>query len=223
VPPGEPRQRRLVARAEKVGDEEDDRAPAEHRLEVAERRAEIGARPGGCKGEQIADDPERLPPPLPRRHVLLDPVGRKHGAHPVVVPRRRQREHRADLGGEVALGAAHAAEAGGGAQIGHEEHRQLPLFEVALHVGGAQPRGDVPVDGPDVVARLILPHLGELDPAAPERAPVLAGHDVPHEVAGHDLQPPNLTRGFLRTHGTGTASRIRRTTASGPIPSASAR
>ena len=107
--------------------------------------------------------------------------------------------------------------------VGHEEHGELALLEIALDVGRAEAGGDVPVDGADVVAGLVLAHFGELDPAAAERAGVLAGHDVAHEVAGGDLQPPHLARDLLRTHGTGTASRIRRTTSSGPMPSASAR
>ncbi len=223
VAPREPGQRSLVAGAQKIRNEEDDRAAADHRLEVAERRAEIGAGARGPEGEQVADDAERLPPPLPRGHVVLHLVGREDRAHPVVVPRGRQREHGAHLGGQIPLGAAHAAEARRGAQIGHEEHGQLALLEVALDVGRAQPSGDVPVDGADVVAGLVLAHFGELHAAAAECAGVLAGHDVAHEVAGGDLESPHLARDFLRTHGTGTASRMRRTTASAPMPSASAR
>ena len=116
-----------------------------------------------------------------------------------------------------------AAEPAGGAPVHHEQHGELALLEVALDEGRAEPGGDVPVDGADVVAGLVLAHLGELHAAAAERARVFARDDVPHEVAGGDLEPPDLARDFLGRHGTGTASKIRRSSSSGPMPSASAR
>ena len=108
--------------------------------------------------------------------------------------------------------------------VDHEQHGELALLEVALHVGRAEPGGDVPVDGADVVARLVLAHLGELDPAAAERAGVLAGHDVAHEVAGGDLDPPHLARDLLRA--SWHRHRLEDPAAAprpGPCPSASAR
>ena len=158
-----------------------------------------------------------------RGQVIFDAIGEEDRTDPVVVAGGRQGEHGGHLGAELALGANPAAEPARRAQVHHEEHRQLALLEIALDVRGAQARGHVPVDGAHVVARLILADLRELDPAATERAGVFAGDDVAHQVAGGDLDPPDLARGLLGRHGTGTASKIRRSSASGPTPSASAR
>jgi hypothetical protein len=109
------------------------------------------------------------------------------------------------------------------AGVHHEEHRKLTLLEVPFDVGRSQTSGDVPVNGPDVVPRLVLADLGELHPPAPERAGVLACNDVAHEVAGGDLEPPDLSHDLVGAHGTGTLSKIRCNSASDPTPSASAR
>src|SRR5262249_23187064 len=104
-----------------------------------------------------------------------------------------------------------------------EQDRELALLEIPLDVRGPQARGDVPIDGAHVVARLVLAHLGELDPAAAKGARVFPRHDVAHQVAGGDLDPPDLARGLLGRHGPGAASKMRWSRASGPMFSASAR
>ena len=81
----------------------------------------------------------------------------------------------------------------------------------------AQARRDVPIDGADVVSRLVLAHLGELDASATEGAGVLPGHDVSHQMAGRDLDAPHLAHDLLGGHGTGTVSKILASRASGPI------
>src|SRR5438270_133878 len=72
----------------------------------------------------------------------------------------------------------HAPEDRRGAHVDHQHHRELALFGVALHVRHARPRGDVPVDGADLVAGLVEPHFGELHAAALEDALVLAREHV---------------------------------------------
>ena len=223
MPPRQPAEHRFVAGGHEVGEDEEDRAAAERGLELFEGGTEVGTDPDRLEGEQLADEPEHVAAPLGGREMMLDAIGEERRAHPVVVPCRGQGEHRGHLGAELALGTDQAAEPARGAEVHQEHHRELALLEVALDVGAPEPRGDVPVDGADVVARLILAHLGELHPAAPERARVLARHDVPDEVAGGDLDPPDLAGNLVRRHGTGTASKIRPSSASGPIPSASAR
>jgi len=55
--------------------------------------------------------------------------------------------------------------------IHDEEDRELALLHERLHEGMAHPGRDVPVDGTEVVALLILAHLREFDalPAEDER------------------------------------------------------
>src|SRR6185503_585688 len=62
-------------------------------------------------------------------------------------------------------------------EIDQEHHGQLALLHVLLDVGVAHARGDVPVDVPDVVAELVLPHLRELHAASLEDGVVLPARD----------------------------------------------
>src|SRR5437762_5510045 len=61
-----------------------------------------------------------------------------------------------------------------------------------LHVRYAAARGDVPVDGADVVARLVLAHLRELDSSSVERGVVVAGESGADRSEEHtsELQSP---------------------------------
>ena len=56
-----------------------------------------------------------------------------------------------------------------------------------LTYGSFMRADDVPVDGADVVAGLVLAHLGERDAAALEDRVVLPGHAVAHQPLGDDL------------------------------------
>ena len=84
------------------------------------------------------------------------------------------------------------AEGPGGAGVDGEEDRQLPLLAEPLDERRAGPRGDVPVDGADVVARLILADFVELHAPAAEHALVLAGEEVVDRAVGDDLDPSDL-------------------------------
>ncbi len=59
--------------------------------------ARLVRRPVGLEGDQIADHPERVAPPLGGRNDALDLVGEEERADPVVLPRRGQRQHRGHL------------------------------------------------------------------------------------------------------------------------------
>src|SRR5689334_12576186 len=109
------------------------------------------------------------------------------------------------------------------ADVDDEEDGELALLEVALDVGRSQSGGDIPVDAPDVITRLVLADFGEFDTAATERAGVFPCDDVTDEVPSGDLDPAHLAHDLLRRHGTGTRSKMRRSSSSAVTPSASAR
>src|SRR5947208_2512747 len=77
--------------------------------------------------------------------------------------------------GEVALAPAPRAEAHGAGDVDGHDHGEVALLDELLHVRHTAARRDVPVDDADVVARLILAHLRELDAATMEGGVVVAG------------------------------------------------
>src|SRR5574341_895626 len=85
----------------------------------------------------------------------------------------------------------------------------------------AHPGGDVPVDGPEVVALLIGADFGELESLAPKHRAVLAAEQGIHQRAGAELDAFDLAQ-HLRRHGTSTASSTRAITSSASRSSACA-
>ena len=157
------------------------------------------------------------------RNEVLDPLAGQHQSDLVVVANRRESEHRAQLGGQLALLDPRGAEPHRARHVDHQQDRQLTLLDEALHVGFAEPRGHVPVDRPHLVARQIGAHLLELDAASLEHALASAREQVLDQVAAADLEAADLAQDFRGVHqGTRTLSRIRRPTSSPSTPSASA-
>jgi len=60
------------------------------------------------------------------------------------------------------------------AEVEQEPRRDLPILDVLADVGRVHPRGDVPVDVADVVARLVFTQVGEVDAVAVEQRAVVA-------------------------------------------------
>ena len=104
-----------------------------------------------------------------------------------------------------------------------KQDREFALFVVPAQVGDAEPRRDAPVDGADVVARLVLAHVLELDAAAAEGTRVVARREVAHQPAGREFESPHLLGDLVRDHGTAICPRIRSTIWSVVTLSASAR
>jgi hypothetical protein len=101
-------------------------------------------------------------------------------------------EHRTDLSGGVELGLPRRAEAPRRAHVEEEGDHQLALLHETLYIRSAHARGDVPVDGANVVAGLVFAHLVELHPLSLEHAVVFAGEDVVHHAARRDLDAPHF-------------------------------
>jgi hypothetical protein len=159
------------------------------------------------------------------RHEPLDPVGHDVQADPVVVLDRRERDHRGELGRELALDLAARPEEPRRAHVDHQVDRAVALLDELLDVGRVHPRRDVPVDRPDVVAGVVRPDVGEHQAAALEHRVVLAGELLVDQPARDDLDLARLLEqlGEARAgQGTGRYSKIRRTTSSELTSSASA-
>ena len=152
----------------------------------------------GLERQDVANEAQRVAPPLARRHDVLDAIGEHQAAHAIVVANRRHRQHRRQLGRDFALEAASRAEPLGARHVDGEHHRQLALLDVALHVRPLHARRHVPVDAPHFVAGLVLAHLGELHSLPLEHRAVFAGEQRVHQAARAQLEQLDLTQDFRR-------------------------
>ena len=135
--------------------------------------------------------------------------GAIHGA-----AERDDAEAVAALGGEVghrdrhALGHVGLAPVGGAElhrrrAVEHEPRRERPLRDVDADVRDLHPGGDVPVDPPDVVARLVRPDLGELRAAAEVAGPVVPGDEAADLARDRQLERAEQRLGRRAGAGTG--------------------
>src|SRR5437764_15282544 len=115
---------------------------------------------------------------LAGRDEVLDAIGKLDQADAVVVADGAEGEDGGNLGGNLAFLLVSAAIAETGAGIDDEHDRQLAFLNEALDEGMPHPRGDVPVDGADVVAGLVFAHLLEGDAGTLENAVILAADQV---------------------------------------------
>jgi hypothetical protein len=189
-------ERLLVALGLEIGDEGDDAAAAHHALREAQRPREVGAPPEGLPRQQVAHDAQGVVAAAPRGHVALDPVGEEHRPHPVVVGHRGEGEHGRELRRVVPLQQVLRAELLRAGHVHHEQEGQVPLLDELLHVGRAHPRGDVPVDRAHLVARGVLPDLGELHAAALEDGVVGPADPGLEDHLRPDLDAPDLPEGL---------------------------
>src|SRR5205085_7157140 len=91
------------------------------------------------------------------------------------------------------------------AAIDRQDDGQFALLDEALDERVAHAGGDVPVDGADVVAGLVLADLLERDAGALEDAVVLAAEQILDGAARLELEAADLADDFMRQHGGGTA------------------
>ena len=87
-------------------------------------------------------------------------------------------ERQPDALGDVGLAPVGGPEGHRRRDVEHEPRGQGTLGDVDPDVRDRRPGGDVPVDPPDVVARLVGTDLGELGATAEVVRPVLAGHEA---------------------------------------------
>ena len=169
-------QRLLVAVDEEVGDQEGHRLPLGH--PAAGSRARRAGRcpcPCGLEGEDLAHHPQHVLPALLGRDDLLDPVGEEDAARPGRCSRWRRRRAAPRPRPPSPPSRGPAEPNSSEAETSTSSITVISRSSVkTLTYGVVHARGDVPVDGADVVARLVLAHLGERHAPALEDRVVLA-------------------------------------------------
>jgi hypothetical protein len=169
---------RASGRREEVAGDEDDRPLVEDRSQCLQGLAERGARARGLGAQKLAEHAEEVPGPLARGQVEIDVVAEAHQAHAVVVAEGGVGEGGAGLGDEAVLGLRDRPEQARGGGVDEQDDGELALLDEPLDEGLAGSGGDVPVDVADIVARLVLADLGELDALAEEGGVVLAREQI---------------------------------------------
>src|SRR5690606_12243859 len=181
---------------EEIAQDEDHGPMAQHAAGVIQSAGELGAAAAWLEDEYVADQAQHVPPPLLGRDEVLDVVREDEQPDAIVVPDGRQREHGGDLRGQLGLEAAPRAELLRAREVHDEQDRELPLLDVLLDIRMAHPGRDVPIDGADVVALLVRPHLAELHPPAAEDREVSPAEQRVHPAASAQLDQPDLVQDF---------------------------
>src|SRR5262249_40084192 len=181
---------------EEVAHQEQDGPAVQHAVGVVEGGADAGAAPLRLEEQHVADQPQDVPRALARRHEPLDAGGEGEQADPGRVANGAGGQH----GSRLALLLQERAELAAAAAVEQQQHGQLALLDEALDERVAHAGGDVPVDGADVVAGLVLADLLEGDAGALEDAAVLAAEQVFDGAAGPQLEAADLADDFAREH-----------------------
>jgi hypothetical protein len=113
-----------------------------------------------------------------------------HEAHPVAVHRAQQHDEAGEFEQRLAFGLRAGTEVKRRRILEHQQERDLAFLDELFAVRFAEPRGDVPVDVPHIVAELILHHLIELHAASAKRRAVLAAEDVLHRMPHPPFELP---------------------------------
>jgi hypothetical protein len=142
-------------------------------------------------GEHLPHHSEAVPPTKTRRNQGPHAIVEKNCAD-TIAPGGRQSKEAGDLGDEVMDRHDLRPELGRGRQVHENEDVEIALFTVSLHVQGAGPRSDIPIDGSNVVTSPVLSDLLELKSEPTERTLVLAGQPGIHCLTGADLEPSDL-------------------------------
>ena len=183
VPRGELEHRRVpVARPAEVGDDHHERALACDRGRATDGLAERGradATPDArCSSRSVARRPSK--PSRPCRTGSHRSAPSPKVITPSRFPRRVDRWPKRDRHalGEVGLPAVGGAEEHRRRRVEHEPGDEHPLGELDAHVRLAGPRGDRPVDHPDVVARHVPPDHRQLGAVPEQRRAVVAREEA---------------------------------------------
>ena len=158
--------------------------------------------------EHLADDPQDVTAAFAGRDELLDLVGEQDQPHLVVVADGRKRQHRGNFCRQLAFGLRMGAKQSRAADVHHQHQRQFAFLDELLYERMVHPRRDVPIDGPDIISRLVLAHLVEVHPLALKDAMVLPGQRLAHQPVSPNLDLPDLFEDLAGNHGTGNSSKI---------------
>ena len=209
----------------KIRDQEGNRPALGDAVDEVERVRHVCAASLRLEHQDFAHDAQDMLATFLRWDVLLDAVGEQDQTHFIAVANRRERQHARQLSGQFALALPGRTEVAGGAEVHHQQDRQLAFLGELLDERPTGASGDVPVNRAHFVAGHVLAHFVEVHAAAAEDRVILAGQRIVDEPAGPDLDLANFLQnvaGLDRVHGTGKVSRISLTMSSDVTSSASA-
>src|SRR5205085_931605 len=178
---------REIARL-KIGNEKNHGAPRHHLVQIIECERGCGSAARRFEIQDLANDAQRMRPALFRRNEKLDTIAEEEEPDLVVVSNRAEGEETGDFRRQLPFRLRDAAEISGRAHVHDQDHRQLTFLREFFDKGGAEPRGHVPIDGTNLITRLIFAHFIEVHPATLEDAVVIAREDCLHETLGLDFE-----------------------------------
>src|SRR6201989_3040593 len=93
------------------------------------------------------------------RDKLFDLIAEKNYTNLIIILYRRKGQHRTQLCSQILLLLRDGTEVFRATHIHQQHYSQLTFFIKHLYVGMVKTRGNVPVDGPDLVAQLVFANL----------------------------------------------------------------
>ena len=183
-----------------VGNEEGDGPLFHGGQEVFQCRIDVGAFALRFHFDDFPDDAQDVGAAFFGRDEAFDAVAEQHGAHFVVVSHGAECQHRAELRDEVALGLLARSGCIGSAHIKQQEDGKFTLFLEHLDVRVTHARSDVPVDGSNFIAVLVLAVFGERHATSLERAVVFPRENPVAQSAGFQFNPPYPLNQFGCVH-----------------------
>ncbi len=172
-----------------------------HAQQKFQRGVQIRPAPLRLKKQNFADDAQDVAAAFARRNEFFNFVGKKNQADFVIVPNRREREHRGNFRREFALGLVARAEQAGAAHVHDEHEREFAFLDELLDERMIHPRGDVPVNRAHVVAGLVFAHLVEVHALALEDGMILARERFGHDAVRAQLDLPDFFENLAGNHG----------------------
>src|SRR5687768_10947100 len=122
------------------------------------------------------------------RNVFFNLVAVQYGPDLVAIIDHRKSKDRCYFRGYILLGGIYRSEKRAGAYINQQHHRQLALFLEYLREGVPEPCRYVPVNEPDIIPRIVFPHLAKRHAFPLERTMVLSRKQVARQLFALDLQ-----------------------------------
>ena len=177
---------------EEVAQHEGDASPLDGSRHVLKGEGDVRLLALGLVVEEFADDIEDVLAAFLGWNELLDLVGEEDDADLVVVLNGREGERGRNLGHHVALELLDGPEVETAADVNQQHNRQLAFLLEDLDVRLSKASRHVPFDVANIVAVLVLAHLGESHAATLEGRVVLARKDVAAQATSLNLNLPDL-------------------------------
>src|SRR2546425_1065658 len=138
---------------------------------------------------ELVEEAQDLDAAAARRDDALDMRAIHRGAHAVPVSREKPGEDTGEVDEQVTLAAVRGAEVDRRREIEEELRRDLAVLEEIADVRRVEPRGDVPVDVPYVVAERVLAGVREVEAVTPGHRPVVALQQPVEAAQDGPLEP----------------------------------